>query len=103
MVRSVVIPLARRYHADRVFQSKRLRGMWVSDTMDGRVKSLDGNHYAQVFLNGSIFANVYQMTRKANAGMALGELVLEYSSPDHLTIDGSKEQNSKGRESMKTC
>ena len=41
-----VMPLARRYKADRVFQTKSLTGMWDTDTMDGWVKSLDGNQYA---------------------------------------------------------
>jgi hypothetical protein len=40
---SAIMPLARRHKADRMFQSKQLKGMWASDTMDGRVKSLDGN------------------------------------------------------------
>jgi hypothetical protein len=47
LARSAVMPLARRYRADRRFQTKRLDGMWASDTMDGRVKSLDGNRYGQ--------------------------------------------------------
>ena len=32
------MPLAKRYKVDRVFQTKRLTGMWVTDTMDGQVK-----------------------------------------------------------------
>jgi hypothetical protein len=34
LLRSAALPLARRYHADRMFEKKRLRGMWSSDTMD---------------------------------------------------------------------
>jgi hypothetical protein len=101
MVRSAVMPLARLYRADSVFHKKLTRGMWASDTMDGRVKLLDGNHYAQVFSNSNFFANVYPMARKADAGMALREFVLEYGSPDDLTIDGSKEQHAKGTEFIK--
>jgi hypothetical protein len=51
VIRSAVMPLARQYRADRMFQTKRLAGKWASNTMDGRVKSLDGNQYAQVFSN----------------------------------------------------
>jgi hypothetical protein len=101
--RSAVMPLARRYRADRMFERKRLRGMWSSDTMDGRVKSLDGNRYAQVFANGSFFAEIYPMATKRLAGMALKEFITELGVPDEMTIDGSKEQNSKGTEFMKTC
>jgi hypothetical protein len=91
-----VMPLVRRYCADRMFQTKRWAGKWASDTMDGRVKSLDGNQYAQVFSNGGFFAEAYPMARKADAGLALKSFIMESRVPDDLTIDGSKEQNSKG-------
>jgi hypothetical protein len=71
--------------------------------MDGRVKSLDGNQYAQVFSNGGFFAEVYPMARKADAGLALKSFIMEFGVPDDLTIDGSKEQNSKGTQFMKSC
>jgi hypothetical protein len=86
-----------------MFQTKRLAGKWASDTMDGRVKSLDGNQYAQVFSNGGLFAEVYPMARKADTGLALKSFIMEFGVPDDLTIDGSKEQNSKGTELMKSC
>ena len=103
LARSAVMPLARRYRADRRFQTKRLSGMWASDTMDGRVKSLDGNRYGQVFSNGSFFAEIYPMARKADAGQALKTFVMELGVPDELTIDGSKEQNMPGTVFMKCC
>jgi hypothetical protein len=103
LVRSAVMPLARRYRADRMFEKKRLRGMWSSDTMDGRVKSLDGNRYGQVFANGSYFAEIYPMASKKDAGQALREFCNELGVPDELTIDGSREQNAPGTEFMKTC
>ena len=56
LTRSGVIPLARRYKSDRVFHTKRLTGMWATDTMDGRVQSLDRNQYAQLFSNGTYFS-----------------------------------------------
>jgi hypothetical protein len=77
--------------------------MWASDTMDGRVNSLDGNHYAQVVANGSFFAEIYPMATKADAGLALEQFYNELGVPDELTIDGSKEQNAPGTEFMKTC
>jgi hypothetical protein len=77
--------------------------MWVSDIMDDRVKSLDGNRYAQVFANGSFFAEIYPMATKAGADLALKEFCHELGVPDELTIDRSKEQNALGMEFMKTC
>jgi hypothetical protein len=79
-----------------MFQTKRLVGKWASDTMDSRVKPLDGNQYAQVFSNGGFFAEVYPMARKADAGLALKAFIMEFGVSEDLTIDESKEQNSKG-------
>ncbi len=103
LMRSAVMPLARRYHADRMFFKKRLRGMWSSDTMDGRVKSLDGNRYGQVFANNNFFAEVYPMATKKDAGLAFKEFIKDYGVPEELTIDGSKEQNAKGTVFNKAC
>jgi hypothetical protein len=103
LARSAIMPLARRYRADRIFQRKILDGMWASDTMDGRVKSLDGNRYGQVFSNGTFFAEIYPMARKAVAVLALKTFVMELGVPEELTIDGSKEQNMPGTEFMKCC
>jgi hypothetical protein len=86
-----------------MFQTKGLAGKWASDTMDGRVKLLDGNQYAQVFSNGGFFAEVYPMACKADAGLALKSFIMEFGVPEDLIIDGSKEQNSKGTEFMKSC
>jgi hypothetical protein len=103
LARSAVMPLARRCRADRRFQTKRLRGMWASDAMDGQVKSLYGNRHAQVFANGSFFAEVCLMAREADAGQALKTFVLELGVPEELTVDGSKEQTKEGTDFMKCC
>jgi hypothetical protein len=71
--------------------------------MDGRVKSLDGNQYAQVFSNGGFFAEVYPTARKADTGLALESFIMDFRVPEDLTIDGSKKQNSKGTVFMKNC
>lgn len=100
-LRSAVLPLSRRYRADRVFQRKTLAGRWSTDTMDGRSKSLEGNRYAQVFANKSYFSRIYPMDRKSKAGDALRLFCQEFGVPEKLTFDGSKEQNGKGTEFMK--
>ena len=43
---SYVIPLTRQYKANIVFHTKRITELWSTDTMDGWVKSLDGNGYS---------------------------------------------------------
>ena len=69
-LRSALLPLSRRYRADRMFQMKRLRGKWSTDTVDGRTLYLDGNRYAQIFANESYFAKIYPMDSKSKAGDA---------------------------------
>ena len=46
---SAVIPLARRYHTDRVFTRNILQVQWSCDTINRRCKSIDGNQYAKEF------------------------------------------------------
>ena len=69
--------------------------------MDGRVKSLYGNQYAQVFFNGTYFAEIYPMDKKADAVQALKTFVTEPGVPEYLTVDGSTEQKIPGTEFMK--
>ncbi len=80
-----------------------LRGVWASDTMDGRVKSLDGNRQAQVFANGSFFAEACPMATKSDAGQALKTFTMELGVPEELTIDGSKEQTKPQTDFQKHC
>ena len=42
-MRSALLPLSRRYRADRMFYRKTLSGHWSTDTMDGKTKSINGN------------------------------------------------------------
>jgi hypothetical protein len=90
--RSAVLPLSRRYRADRVFEKPLLRGDFYTDTMDGRCKSLNGKQYAQVMANKDFFAVAYPIARKSEAGDALRQFINEYGRPEKLTFDGSKEQ-----------
>ena len=100
-LRSAILPLSRRYRADRVFTRKTLTGDWSTDTMDARCKSLDGNKYAQVFANKGYFSRIYPMNSKKKAGDALRLFCQEFGVPERLTFDGSKEQSEPGTEFMK--
>jgi hypothetical protein len=100
VTRSAVLPLSRRYRADRVFQKPLLRGDFYTDTMDGRCKSLNGNRYAQVFANKDFFATAFPLHAKSEAGDALRRFINEYGRPEKLTFDGSQEQCGKKTEFM---
>ena len=97
---SAILLLSRRYRVDRVFTRKTLSGDWSTDTIDGRCKSLDGNRYVQVFVNKNCFSHIYPMDSKSKAGDALKLFCQEFSVPQRLTFDGSKEQSSKGSKFM---
>ena len=84
-----------------MFQRKTLVGDWSTDTLDGRIVSLDGNKYAQVFANKSYFAKIYPMDSKSKYGEALKIFCQEFGVPERITFDGSKEQTKKGTSYMK--
>ena len=69
--------------------------------MDGQYKSLDSNRCAQVFANKSFFAAAYPVEKKSLAGQGMREFIGYFAVMDHLVCDGSKEQTSKGKDSMK--
>ena len=99
--RSAVLPLSRRYRADRVYEKPLLRGDFYTDTMDGRNKSIQGNRYAQVFANKDFFAYSYPLATKSGAGDALRQFINEFGRPEKLTYDGSQEQCGRKTEFMK--
>ena len=63
LLRSAILPLVRRYHANRMYERPRFRGTVYTDTMYGHYKSLDRNRYAQVFTTEDFFAAVYPWRR----------------------------------------
>jgi hypothetical protein len=42
-------------------QTKHMAGTWASDTLDGHVKLLDGNQYAQVFSKWKLLCQAFPM------------------------------------------
>ena len=68
--------------------------------MDGRLKSLDGNRYAQLFSDGTYFSEIYLMDKKDKTGQALKTFLMEPGVPEELTVDGSKDKNIPGTEFM---
>ncbi len=99
-IRSAVLPLSRRYRADRVFEKPLLRGEFCTDPMDGQSKSIKGNRYAQVFANKDFFAIAFPLATKAGAGDALRQFINEFGRPERLTFDGSQEQCGRKTEFM---
>jgi hypothetical protein len=80
-IRSAILPLRRRYCTYRFSQPRRLKGDMYIDTAIAKVKSLNGNKYAQVFANTNNFVAVYPMRSKTMAGDALAEFTQDFGIP----------------------
>jgi hypothetical protein len=80
---------------------RRLDTTFYSDTMFSKVKSLKGNSCAQVFVADN-FIRVHPMTTKSDAGPALQVLAEDVGVPNHIVVDGAKEQTGAHTDFMKT-
>ena len=92
---SAILPLVRRYHANRMYERPRFRGTVSTDMMHGHYKSLDGNRYAQVFATEDFFVAAYLMEAKSMAGNALKEFITDFGVPDKIVMDGAAEQTGR--------
>ena len=102
LMRSAILPLARRYCVDRMFVRPCIRGTIYMDTMNGCYKSLDGNRHAQIFANELFFATAYPMEHKSSAGQALKQFISDFGIPNKLVCDGAAEQVGKRTEFQAT-
>ena len=93
-VRSAILPISRRYRADRMFSMKRLNGKFATDTLWYKKKSLISNVATQLYSHKCGFNAAYHLT-KANGeqvGYTLNEFIDDYGAPEHLTYDGAAVQ-----------
>jgi hypothetical protein len=93
-VRSAILPISRRYRADRVFNVKRLNGKFAFDTAYGKFRSLRGNVGCQIYSHKCGFKAAYPMQRVDgdNVGDTLTQFISDYGVPEHLTYDGASVQ-----------
>ena len=103
-MRSAILPLSRRYRADRILQEKRLAGKFATDTLYYKLKSVHQNVAAQVYSHKCGFTKAYQLTRVNGecVGDSLGDFVSDFGIPDHLTFDGAKVQVGNNTKFKKT-
>ena len=100
-LRSALLPLSRRYKADRMFFRPQLKGEVFTDTVFGPVKSRDGNKCGQIYANGAYFATFYPMDSKKKAGDSLRVFCREFGVPEVLRHDGALEMVGKHTEFKK--
>ena len=93
-VRSAILPLSRRYRADRAFGVKRLNGKFATDTAYGKIRSLRGNIGSQLYSHKCGFKASYpiQKVDGDHVGDTLTQFVSDYGAPEHLTFDGASVQ-----------
>ncbi len=106
LMRSALMPLARRHRTDRMFDVNRLEGTFATDAMDMRCKSMHGEKFCQVFANKEFFAAACPIERKADAHEPLDLFVNECGAMELLISDGAKEQIGKHAEfqaKLKKC
>ena len=100
---SALLPLSRRYRADRMYRMKRLNTKFATDTFFSDIKSLNQNTCRQVFSTKFGFSAVYTMPRAT--GDTIGQSLIDFSHdfgvPEHLTFDGAMAQVGKGTLFMK--
>ena len=81
--RSAIMPISRRYRADRMFQVKRLNGKFATDTLFADEKSLLQNACGQVYTHKCDFSAFYPLI--SESGENLGNSLLEFiMSMGHL-------------------
>ena len=98
LMHSAILPLARRYRADRMFIRPRICDTIYMDTMNGCYKSLDGNKHAQRFAYESFSATANPMEHKRCAGQALKQFISDFGILDKLVCNGTAKQVGKRTE-----
>ena len=102
--RSAILPLSRRYKADRNFRTKQLRRKFSTDTLYADAKSLNGNIAAQLYPHKCGFTVIYPMPKAdgEHIGQSLNDFIHEWGVPEYLTFDGHMTQKGQGTDFMKT-
>ena len=93
--RSTIMPIARSYHIDHIFQVRRLTYIVSCDTMDARLQSIHENRNLQVFATKKYFVEVYPLKRKSDCHEALDRFVKDYGAPRMMIFDRSLEQGGR--------
>ena len=75
---SAIMPLTRRYRADRIFIVRRIYGTMSTNTMDARFQSIHDKKYCQVFGNKKLFVEANPIKKKYDCNLGLYKFVKEY-------------------------
>lgn len=101
--RSAVLPISRRYRADKMYGVKRLNGKFSTDTLWTDTKSLNQNKSGQIYSHKNGFAVCYPIKQATgdSIGDSLLDFIHDFGVPEHLTSDGASSQEGKNTKFMK--
>ena len=102
--RSAILPLSRRYRADRRYNLRRLEGEFSTDSLYAEVKSILGNKYAQLYSMRNGFTAIYPLENLSgdSIGYTLKDFSHDFGIPGKLKLDGFSSQVGKRTLMMKT-
>ena len=102
-VRSAILPLSRRYRADRRYAQRWLLGKFSTDTFNATTKSLHGHKVSQIYSHKAGFVATYDMTKDdgPTVGQTLNDFIHEWGILDTLVFDGAKVQTGQNTLFMK--
>ena len=102
--RSAILPLSRRYRADRQYNLKRLDGDLSTESLYAEFKSLLGNKYAQIYSMRNGFSAIYPIEDLSGdtIGYTLKDFSHDFGIPGRLKLDGFLSQIGKRTLMMKT-
>lgn len=102
--RSAILPISRRYRADRFYNMKRLNGKFSTDTIWADAKSINQHKYAQVYTHKCGFSVIYPINGMTGdlIGQTLIDFIHDFGIPTCLVFDGHKSQLSGGSLFMRT-
>ena len=95
--RSALLPISRRYRADRQFDVKQLKGKFATNTIWAKSKTLRGNVASQIYSHKCGFNTVYHLESASgeNVGYSLSNFVSDYGAPERLTFNRAAVQVGK--------
>ena len=101
--RSAILPIGRRYRADRAYNMKRLNAKFATDTLYGDIKSINQNTCAQIYTNKVGFSVCYPMmnAKSETIAITLQDFANDSGVPEYLTYDGAPNQIGKHATFMK--
>lgn len=92
--RSAILPIARRYRADRMYNVKQLNWKVATDKIISDIKSLKQNTCSQVYTHKCGFAKTYTMPHASGTsiGHTSRDFVNDFGAPAMLFFYGESDQ-----------